>query len=435
MFRLRASKKVILITISSSMPDIVEYAIVKGGKIIEHGVCEISRLAEIKKRKGVKYARIGFFSELTYVDTINLKLTNKRLLDVVLRKYINDQSIFVEDFRVRGKILSLQGTQAKVAVCAAPVSDLRAISLIKEIFTVEYVVPVEVALYEYLKKREPDKGSLAFVYGGSVLELEIDEDFIVNRRITSRSAFSETFEELRGEKKLVVNFEDVENSKDKPIHLLGLLYVNGDFDFLDWDYINSIVSYELSKVVFVASLLFFLAFSFYGFQRYMLLKRLNFELKEKLHTLNGLEKQISLRNISQKEINVLFEISKYKKMVLNELDMGKFLTWITAIVPEGAQIESLKVSPVVFSNKKKPVQAEMNGALKPASNQLTANGRFSVKVDVVCSGDYVFAKREAMEFLSKLSEKVQPKDSSFIYSKEDGKGYFSTAFFVEGGKF
>lgn len=416
------------------MPDIVEYAIAKRGKIVEHGVCEISRLAELKKRKGVKYARVGFFSELTYVDTVNLKLTNKKLLDVVLRKYINEQSIFVEDFRVKGKILNLQGTQAKVAVCAVPVSDIRAVSLVKEIFTVEYVVPVEVALYEYLKKRESDKNSLAFVYGNSVLEFETDEDFVVSRRITSRSAFSEDFEELKKDGTLVVNFEDVENSEDEPVHLLGLLYVNSDFDFLDRDYVNSVVSYELSKAVFVASLLFFLAFSIYGFRRYMLLKRLDFELKEKLYTLNGLEKQISLRNISQKEIKVLFEISRYQKMALNELDMGKFLTWITAIVPEGAQIESLKVSSAVFSNKK-PTQAGMNGTLKPSPNQLMANGRFSVKVEVVCSGDYISAKREAMEFLSKLSKRVQPKDNSFIYSKDDGKGYFSTAFFVEGRRF
>lgn len=434
MYRLSSGKKVILINISTSKPDMVEYAIAKKGKIVEHGVCEISKLAELKREKGVKYARVGFFSELTYVDTINLKLTNKKLLDVVLRKYINDQSIFVEDFKVRGKILSLQDSQARVAVCAAPVSDIRAVSFIEEIFTVEYVVPVEIALYRFLKKSEPEKDSVAFVYGDYVIELEIEGDFIVNKKITSRSAFSETLEELKRDRTLFANFEDIKNSEDEPIHLLGLLYVNSDFDFLEKDYINSIVSYELSKVIFAASLLFFLAFSIYGFQRYLLLKKLDFELKEKLYTLNGLKKQISLRNISQREINVLFEISKYKRLVLNELDMGKFLTWITGIVPRGAKIDSLRVSSAVASNKK-PHQAEINGALKPVSNPIKVNGEFSVRVELECRGDYISAKKEAMEFLSKLSERVEPKNNNFIYSKADGKGYFSTAFSVEGRRF
>jgi len=233
LYRLSSGKKVILINISTSKPDMVEYAIAKKGKIVEHGVCEISKLAELKREKSVKYARVGFFSELTYVDTINLKLTNKKLLDVVLRKYINDQSIFVEDFKVRGKILSLQDSQARVAVCAAPVSDIRAVSFIEEIFTVEYVVPVEIALYRFLKKSEPEKDSVAFVYGDYVIELETEGDFIVNKKITSRSAFSETLEELKRDRTLFANFEDIKNSEDEPIHLLGLLYVNSDFDFLE----------------------------------------------------------------------------------------------------------------------------------------------------------------------------------------------------------
>lgn len=434
MFRLFKGKKVILITVSTSMPDMVEYAIAKRGKIVEHGVCKISQLSEIKRKRGVKYARVGFFSELTYIDTINLKLTNKKLLGVVLRKYINDQSIFVEEFKAKGKILDMQGTQAKVAVCAVPVNDIKTVSLIKEIFTVEYVVPVEIALYEYLKKSKIDKDSVAFVYGASVLEFEANGNFVVNRRITSRSAFSETLDELKRDETLFVNFEDVENAEGEPIHLLGLLHVNGDFDFLEMDYVHSIVSYELSKAIFVASLLFFFGMSFYGFQRYMLLRRLDFELKEKLYTLNGLKKQISLRNVSQKEIKVLFQVSKYKKLALSELDMGKFLTWITGIVPEGARIEKLNVSSSGSFNKK-PAYTGAIGAKRANTIRQTVRGEFSVKLEVECSGDYVSAKKEALEFLSKLSERVQPKNSSFVYSKEDGKGYLSTAFLVEGRRF
>ncbi len=114
--------------------------------------------------------------------------------------------------------------------------------------------------------------------------------------------------------------------------------------------------------------------------------------------------------------------------------MGKFLTWITGIVPEGARIEKLNVSSSGSFNKK-PVYTGAIGTKRANTIRQTVRGEFSVKLEVECSGDYVSSKKEAMEFLSKLSERVQPKNSSFVYSKEDGKGYLSTAFLVEGRRF
>ena len=429
MYRLRIAKKTILMFVGVSQEDNVEYLIVKGDKILRRGACNFSDLERIKVEEKVKYARISFYSELAYSDVVNLRLHNKKLLDVVVKRYINEQSVFVEDFVSKSKLLKLEGTQAKIAIFALPLRDLDFVKKIKEVFIVEYVIPVEVALLKYALKMNKEAEVVFWQHNNLLLEMDLQDGFIQNRRISEHSGSLDDVLNFENRTFVSFNSDDPKNEVEKYAHLLGLVDADSSFDFTDKEYFHEVVSYELSRVIFALSVMFFVFSSVYGLDRYLYLKRLDFKLNSKLELLKNLQGEISGTNIPQSDVQVIKELSDYNEAAQSELDLGKFLTWITSIVPKDAVLSFVKVSKGIGQKGNNPESIGINQTNAPNS------GEFNVKIMLSVKGSYDYAKRLAVDFLSELSKRVKPQKSSFAYDKEEKNGVFITVFNINGRSF
>ncbi len=430
MYRLKIAKKMILIFVDVSQEDNVEYLIVKGNKILKKGACSVSELEQIKLEEKVNYARISFYSELAYSDIVNLRLHNKKLLDVVVKRYINEQSIFVDDFVSKSKVLNLEGTQAKVAIFALPRRDLDFLKKIKKMFIVEYVIPTEGALLKYAQKINREAEVILWLHNNLLLEMDLQDGFIQNRRMSEHSGSLDDVLNFENRPFVSFNSDDPKDEAEKYAHLLGLIEADSSFDFTDKEYFHEVVSYELSKAVFALSVALFVFSSAYGLDRYLYLKRLDFELNNKLGILKNLQKEISGTTVSQNDVKIIGELSKYNDAAQSELDLGKFLTWITHIVPKGSVLSYVKVSKSTSNSENNPNQINANQTQTAVSSNL-----FSVKLALSMKGGYDYTKKLAVNFLSELSKRVKPQNSKFVYNKENGFGVFTTVFNVDGRSF
>ncbi len=427
MYRFGKGKKTILIFVSVSSNE-VDYAIVKKHRILEKGKCALEELERIKQKYKIKYARVAVFSELTYIDKINIRLHNKKLLDMSVRRYINDQSIFMGEFDFKSKLIKKVGEQATVGVVALPSQDLKIVESIMDIFSVEYVVPVEIALLSYALRNKPKVKSIFWVYEGRVLDLELDDEFVVNRSLTSYEERANT----ESSEDLVVFKYGESNNQDEHAHLFGLLFVDAQFDFTKAEYIHENIALDLSKVLLAFSFIFFIVMFAYGAKQFFYLKHLNYEFNAKLALLNSINEEVSKENISQKEKAALFTISKYQKRALKEVDLGKFLTWITHIVPEGSTITDLEIKGSSFNKRQRNRSPVRN---TPFAGNLTSGNVFDVSLELSIKGDYKTTKERAILFLDELSKKVEPLNSEFSFDKQSELGTFVTTFKLSGREF
>jgi hypothetical protein len=274
MFRLNSGKKLLLFIDFANSGD-VEFAISKGRKIVEMGHCSFEEIPNLKKDKGITYARIAFLSELSYFDITNLTIRNKKFAKLGIKKYINDQSVFMEPFEIKYKELSKSDSSQLYAMCALPKSDLSRIDFLRKVFIVEYIIPVEYALLNISKISSQNPQRIVWAYNNFQVELEIENSHIQSK---STSAFNENEEiesNFYGENTLFLGSlsklnQNIDYNGDglRYAHLYSLLLADKSFDFIDDDYMHSIVSYELSRIVFGLSIAVSLVLGFLSYVSY-----------------------------------------------------------------------------------------------------------------------------------------------------------------------
>ncbi|WP_022671048.1 hypothetical protein [Hippea alviniae] len=425
MFRLNLGKKKTLLLFIRPSFDTVEYAIAVGSDLVKSSSCTFEELKQIAKDEKIKYARISFLTELSYFDKTTVRVKSKKFINLAVRKYINDQAIFVDSFVFKSKILK-SAEQHLVGVCAIPEDDLKFIDKLKETFIVEYLLPVEVALFNLAKRLNEKVKSVVWVKDDFQINLTIDDNFIVNKSISSY--VSEEIEPYAEDEILF-------NQKNHPLaHLEGLLYPDKECDFLPADYVGSVISYELARLSLGFSVIIFVILSTLSYVDYTKYSKLLAEFKRKSDLLNSKIAYINTHMPSQDEIEALNKIYQFVNEEENELDLGGFLSWITRIVPSNSVIVMLDIKRSGLNNQgdteESPSFNPESESQQPAYQQNLSG--FTVRLKLKIKGSYVEAKSSAKEFVKSLSEKVKPKDSRFEYDKSNSGATLYTQFEIKG---
>lgn len=409
-------KKILLLFIRPSM-DTVEYAIASSGKILRHGSCDFDQLKELAEEEKLKYARVSFLTELSYFDRTTVRVKNKKFINFAVKKYINDQAVFVDSFVYKFKLLKSDQQQV-VGICAIPEEDLKFITKLQEMFVVEYVFPVEIALFSFAYKLNSKVKSVVWTKDDLQLTLTIDNGFILNKSVSSYVSEIESI----SEDELILNKENYPLA-----HLEGLLYPFKECDFLPMEYIRDVVSFEASKLSLVLSSAIFVVLAVLSGMDYVKYSNLRAEFSKKSDLLNSKIAFINTYMPHQDEAKTLNDIYKFVNEEKNELDLGGFLSWLTHIVPSDSIITMIDIKREGISNNNE------NGYSNQYSQDMTQeNTGFMVKLKLKIDGSYIEAKSSAKMFLKDLSKKVKLQDSRFEYDKDNNGAVLYTQFRIKG---
>jgi len=444
-FMFRMSKKKILIFIDLTNSDTVEFAVVKGKNIIESGSCNIKELEKIKKDMNVNYASIAVLSELSYFDIARLTVRNKKLMRTAIARYINEQSVFMESYISRYKEINKSGDVYDVALCAFPESDIKRIEYIKSLFIVEYIKPVEYVLVKMAKHLNPNADNVVWTHNGLQLEIEIDRDCIKTKSVRPYSEEESIDKTFFGENTVFFeesldknNYVELDLKALSVAHIYGLLFVDKYFDFIDENYFHNVVSFELSKFVFAFSTVAALVFMLLGANQYFTYVDLSNQFEQKSRLLRQKENYIKSNMPPQDEISVLFEVAKLQKKFKSQLDLGKFLTWVTNITPNNAIIDSMNIAVFKEEKNNKNTAIAPNAKGVSTSNDVVLNinsKNFNVEIKLLIDGNYKKTKDTALNFLKELSSKITTESNDFTYNEKKNQAIFVTRFKVDGSKF
>ncbi|WP_035587024.1 hypothetical protein [Hippea jasoniae] len=411
MYRIGGFKNGVVIILTSS--DDVRYAVIKKGRVKKTDVCPFDKLSQLKSKYKLNRAVVGFLSELTYFDRTTFRIKNKKFLKLAIRRYLNEQAVFAEDFDFRFSIVNMRDV-ADVFICGVPKSDLHRIEAIKRFFVVEAVMPVEIAVLNYCKKATNAEEAV-FVYDNLRVDLATEDGVISSRRL---SPYEE--EELGGENRCIL--------KDNEI-FVALCNIDKNFDFLDADYINKNLSYELSKVALFVSVFFAVVVLLFAYQKYSSYKNLKSQFDQKMAFYKSLNSYVNSSIPSEEEKENLKKIDQLIKLENKQLDLPKLLNFITAIIPQPFKLEELGVS------KNAQKSSNSNPYSQANNNALQSSDQYSIKLLLTCNCSYKKSKELVKEFMGELTKKVKQPKADLNYTDEENMAILKASFKVEGEKF
>ncbi len=449
MFRVK-SGRIILLSINLSYEGGVEYAIAKGEKIIETGSCTLNALKDLKKEKKVNYARVALLSELSFFDMTQVTVRNDKFINMAVKKYINEQSVFMEPFKISYEQVEENDTARRIAVSAIPEADLNRIAFLRDLFIMEYVVPLEIVVSKFAISQNANTSRVLWASLNTQIDLEVENGCIKSKTVSAYNKTDEIDVSFYPEDTVFLgefvkyhnNDELSENEKFKNqlAHFYGLFKIDKDFDFLEQEYIHKVVSYELSRVVFAFSVLVFFGLGFFGmnnFSQYTSFVN-TFEKKQIM-----LIQNVNYTNSHMPKLNELKRFTAVEKLQQEsnkQMDLGGFLTWITHITPKEALIDNMDIE--FYKAKKNNNQQNYQEPPNTASNfsqnievpKLNSKN-FATKVTLVINGSYMETKTTARKFLKKLTQKIETDSNEFVYDENLKRATLVTKFKIDGSKF
>ena len=449
MFRVKTGKT-ILLSINLSDEGNVGYAIAKGEKIIETGSCALNELESLKRKKKVTYARVALLSELSFFDIAQLTVRNDKFINMAVKKYINEQSVFMEPFKVSYKQVKKNDAVRRIAVSAIPEADLNRIAFLKDLFIVEYVVPLEIVVSKFAISQNNNTSRVLWAYLNTQIDLEIEKGCLKSKTVSAYNKTDEIDTSFYPEDTVFLGefakqYKDDELSEDekfknKLAHFYGLFKLDKDFDFLEKEYIHKVVSYELSRVVFAFSIFAFFGLGFFGVNNFFQYASLvnKFEKKHRALIQNVNYTNSHMPKLS--ELKRFIAIEKLQKESNKQMDLGGFLTWITHIAPKEALIDNVDIESYKAKNNnnqqnyQEPPSASSNFSQNIEAPKLSSKN-FAVSITLVINGTYIDTKATARQFLKELTKKIETDSSEFMYDENLNRATLVTKFKIDGSKF
>ncbi len=431
-----ASKTAYLFVNTSNMGN-VEYLIAKGNKIVKTGTISIQNIGELE----ADYLRISFLSDLSYFDIAQLKISSKKFLNIAVKKFIDGLSVFTEPYIVRYKLLNKFDDGMSVKIAAAPKSDINELfQSLNQSAVIDSIVPVENAIVNLSKKMGIHPNKIVWAKLGILSEMIIQNGNIISRSLSKydpqqTSSFLEEGTLLMGD----LADENKENIKWKSnildadlnqvLHspeIYGLFFLDKSFNFLENVYLTKITTYRFSKLAAVISIILSLLLTSVSARSYLNYLKIRKTFNDKLSYLSSKNDELKAKLPNKSEITTLKRLSKLQNKLNKELNLGKFVGWLSNIMPSDALINSIDVSPAIKTASKQ------RGAVLQTES---ADKEFTAKIDISIKGNYKSTKYKTIMFLKKLSFKTAPKKSNFNYTNSDKSARFRTILTIDGSKF
>ncbi len=442
-------RKTIFLFIDLSSLDKFEFAIAKGNKIIKVGKCSKDELKDIKKEESVDCARIAILSELSYFDIMRISIKNKKFTAMAIKKYINEQSVFIEPYQIAYKEIEGSQDEHLMSVCAIPKSDIDAITSLRELFVVESIIPMELAIIRLAKTLVPSTERVIWANDKIIMDIEIQNNFVGSKSVnvydagkkldmdtfSNNTLFLGQLSSLNKDREYI---QDELHESTNLAHLYGLALADNKFNFIDNEYSNEIQSFKFSRTALFISIPVSLFIAFIGFENYNKYVSLEDKFMHKKLMLERYDNYVRHNMPKPDEIGLLSNISKLQKAVNNQLDLGKFLSWITHITPKGAIIASIDISSYKKDNSNKPqygAPGEDTAAQSIVSKTQLSDKNFAVVIKLHIDGNYERSKHISKLFLKELSKKIKTDSNDFSYDEIKREAFLKTTFKVDGSRF
>ncbi len=428
----------VLVLVNQSESGKFEYLIVKGKNPIKNGTLPLEKIKDIK----CDYMRFSIQSEMNYFDVIPLAISNKKLAVVSVKRYIDRQTVFAEPFESRYS--PVKGKKGQYLIAAMQKSDIQIISG----FTnganviVDYIAPSEIVVANLIKKIAGANVKAIWSKNSVQTKIEIENGAInsitVNRFEAQYERANDNHDMLflgdlyeKNDRSVIgrLNLPEslIETALKFP-EIYGLIFAETDFNFTDRELLSQISSYKTGKAAIFFSVfasIFMLYAAEKNFTKYENLVK---QFEQKKADLQSKDAVLKSRMPDKKEIKLLFKVSGFQRKALNELSLGKFLSWISAITPSGAKIDSIEIKP--FVEKK----SNMRDLIVKKTNSLKSS-EFVVKLNLSLKGSYQKTKKNTLRFVKLAAENSKIKQSSFSYAQKTDTARLETTLLIDGESF
>lgn len=430
------ASKTAYLFVNTSNTENIEYLVAKGNKIVKTGTISIQNIGELK----ADHLRISFLSDLSYFDTAQLKIRSKKFLNIAVKKFIDGLSVFTEPYIVRYKLLNKFDDGMSVKIAAAPKSDINELfQSLNQSAVIDSVMPVENAIVNLSEKMGIHPNKIVWAKFGTLSEIIIKNGNIISKSLSrydpqQTNNFSEEGTLLMGD----LADENKENIKwklnvfganlNQVLHspeIYGLFFLDKSFNFLENVYLTKIMAYRFSKLAAVISIILSLLLTTVSAKSYLNYLKIRKTFNNKLSYLSSKNDELKAKLPNKNEITTLKRLSKLQNKLNRELNLGKFVGWLSNIMPSDALINSIDVSPAKTASKQRGAVLQTESADK----------EFTAKIDISIKGNYKSTKYKTIMFLKKLSLKTTPKKSIFNYTNSGKSARFRTMLTIDGTEF
>ncbi len=427
--------------VNANNAESVEYFIAKGKRIVKNGVTSIKNIDDLK----VDHLRISLLSDLSYFDIVQLKISSKKFLNIAVRRFIDGLSVFTEPYSARYKLLNKHDREMSTSITAVPKSDINALfqSIDNQSVIIDSVTLVENVIANLLEKMNIHPHKIMWAKFGFLSEIIVEKGNIRSRNLSKYNpeqarSLAEEGTLLMGD--LADKNEEITKwrrnilgaSIGEIMHspeLYGLFFLDKNFNFLENDYLTKTTAYRFSKLTAVISVVLSLFLTTVSVRSYLNYSKIRKIFNSKLLYLSSENSKLQAGLPNMNEISTLEKLSKLQNKLNKELDLGRFIGWLSNIMPSDTLINSIDITPNLKAATSKRLGRSPVLQTKPDAKEFTA------KIDVSIQGDYKSAKHKMVIFLKELSARTMPKQSVFNYTNSDKSAQFSTILTIDGSRF
>jgi len=270
---------------------------------------------------------------------------------------------------------------------------------------------------ETVKRQTPDKEVSLLIWGDSYkllqdtldqhLDLKTDKNLAIqiNNKFVWKTHLDSSSQAQNKSNKSPQSFaDDIDAIFSKP-SLFGLAICQKSQTFISMDYEAMYSKFMHTRYALISCLMVFFVFSALNLQSFLVQLDSEDTLFQKISTLEAGIERIKPRIPDATRLSSVLEKTKFKISMDSELNVKKFLGWLTDISPKKAIIDQ-------FSVEAKPA------LLTKAKNTNNGQKQFEVKLRMILNRAYFSSVTQTDIFFEKLNERVRSPQSKFIYLNE-----------------